>query len=1097
MTDDAFSRMKGLTETKEPVFRVSKIAEEKKMQPEDRLALMTDTSEYKWQTETDHSQFADKLAGLKATADIHVPAAEEETEMYAPVSSTKSMSASKRRSKAHMAGSALQVKERNAVRLEEAGRKWEKTREKSVKKVLSRFVGNRCSLGVDEMKSLSCFFQAGADDDNFAMVLRYCNGKRQALSVTGVMRNVFQKFMELDIGGLDLSTDETFSKCAARLEDISEKSNAIEFLIRDNPGFWDSLTDEQKELFRFKLAQTTLIRDYYFCRKDLITHPYYRSHYNSEIGTYTDGGVSDESVIASKIGLVQMLGIRLKKGPDASETDIAARIKSLDKEKEWRTQLGLYYGVQREDTAFNTGMGASMGFFMKIASWAMRKKRTTDHGASRYRECAAKLSMLPDDFREMEKRGPMTQWKRGDAGTPAIDLASLYVDPHKDALRQLHSAAPADAADALYSTALESMGNYLKVQGIVNRDTTEMEMAFIDTFIQSSKKWIEDYSKKSDTEKTALAAKYQALSQMLTKVETLAGGTLKADLHDDAQFAYIDSHTEGLVEDTTFMPNLEESNIAQIPLFLHTPGINDVKQSTIGDCWLMSAMTTLVKTNPQAITGMFQDMGDGNVIVRLYTAYSQDGKRVSQHADLAQPGITFQPEYFKLKKQYETGDGNAADCVWPQLLEKAYAVAGYAGTGKAKVKDGKIGNVAWELTNGMAATALMHMTGKPVENYYPELTDADTTILMKDIGVCYSLFAGIPRMLKDMYLTSLRAAKVPDASSMKLQIEMKSEGYTGKLENKFTECGAGLKAAGMSEDDIKTLLGSIAVKMGLTMTVDAADDGGMKVHFAKMGSIYGQRIMQNLDAMKNGTPITHDFIETEFFTEGRIDESLKELVSNAEQGLAIKEQLMAEGKSEAEAETDAKAATEMSLNQAVWMNFGDAQKNPDGIRDAMKKQAAEITAIRQMNDVTEEDGKSIDALFAEALMSRNPGKYCAGAMRFITKCSETFKAKGAVSVCIGHFLSAIDTKLVGDTWYVLIKDPFNIYNMEYHKSEDGASEVKTEEGFKKVLDVSYNTASRELVGTDEEVRLGGFRGISWWKLEDLYPMINIYVPFKG
>ncbi len=80
-------------------------------------------------------------------------------------------------------------------------------------------------------------------------------------------------------------------------------------------------------------------------------------------------------------------------------------------------------------------------------------------------------------------------------------------------------------------------------------------------------------------------------------------------------------------------------------------------------------MTSFVKARPQGVLDMFQDLGDGNVMVRLFEGYDARGKRISTNEEwLNTQNITMKPMYVKLRKHYETGDGNANDCVWPLSL---------------------------------------------------------------------------------------------------------------------------------------------------------------------------------------------------------------------------------------------------------------------------------------------------------------------------------------------------------------------------------------------------------------------------------------------
>ncbi|MCR5487296.1 MAG: hypothetical protein K6F35_07165 [Lachnospiraceae bacterium] len=106
---------------------------------------------------------------------------------------------------------------------------------------------------------------------------------------------------------------------------------------------------------------------------------------------------------------------------------------------------------------------------------------------------------------------------------------------------------------------------------------------------------------------------------------------------------------------------------ADTPLFPHEPCMENVCQGLLGDCYAMAAMASLVERKPEAIKEMMKDNGNGTVTVRLYNT-----KR--------------EPVYITVKKSVpvdpsiedDNKDYYARNCLWIQMIEKAFAASGIA-----------------------------------------------------------------------------------------------------------------------------------------------------------------------------------------------------------------------------------------------------------------------------------------------------------------------------------------------------------------------------------------------------------------------------------
>ncbi|WP_018264876.1 C2 family cysteine protease [Methylosinus sp. LW4] len=124
-------------------------------------------------------------------------------------------------------------------------------------------------------------------------------------------------------------------------------------------------------------------------------------------------------------------------------------------------------------------------------------------------------------------------------------------------------------------------------------------------------------------------------------------------------------------------------------LFPSPPSAYDVRQGGIGDCWLLSALISILElpNGPDLIERSMKDVGLGSVVVRLYKG-----------------GV---PHYVKISKSVVSGLG-AHSFVWVKLIEKAAAAlhgsSSYENLGKGGVNADK----AFGMLLGAQATAILN-----------------------------------------------------------------------------------------------------------------------------------------------------------------------------------------------------------------------------------------------------------------------------------------------------------------------------------------------------------------------------------------------------
>ncbi len=437
--------------------------------------------------------------------------------------------------------------------------------------------------------------------------------------------------------------------------------------------------------------------------------------------------------------------LEAQKEAELRELEIRTRVQNAVG-REWIASARKGEAVKH--TRFTDYIGNGLGKPLQFFSWLLRNKRSMKHGEACYQQSREVYQRTLATMQDQQSI--LNDWGRGDGEyAPKVELRKYFSSPLKNTIKDmLRDANEArgnyDFADESFAHAIEAMNCYCRIEGIVNTDTTEMEMAFLDTFQKQAAIYMENH------EGIGQAPEIQSAMHLLYNFQDQLDQNLRGTLKDtmsEEEYQLIRENTVAYIEDTTYSSNIEESNIQDIPLFLHEPNINDVRQSTIGDCWLVSAIGSVVKTNPEFIRSMFQDMGNGDVIVRLFSAVDAQGNNVSYKEDLWNKGVHFQPAYFKVRKHYETGYGNASDCPWVQLLEKAYALGGYNTRNVMEVRGNKLYNVSDELTMGQIDQAVAHLTGhlpEGVDYKKREIVPGDELDL--DLDVCRGMLAGLEEM---------------------------------------------------------------------------------------------------------------------------------------------------------------------------------------------------------------------------------------------------------------------------------------------------------------------------------------------------------------
>lgn len=714
-------------------------------------------------------------------------------------------------------------------------------------------------------------------------------------------------------------------------------------------------------------------------------------------------------------------------------------------------------------SAFNPAVALQREFHKKASrltrffGWVFGRKRTDSHGAKNYEAAKQGLQKFPREYENFGEEGKQHLLSHGDGeSAPVVELEKYFPDPMKlklaEEYKQIVSLMQGGANQEIAAnlrdgiaypqelvTAVEALGCYTRVRGIVNRDTVEMEYAFLDKF----KKCVEQLMQAGPAVMNAHGQLVSLLMKNYQGLLTSTNGNLLSKMTKEEIEAVKDLKavytTKALYGDSA------ESNVKEMPLFPHEPNLNDIKQGYLGNCFMLGSVQAVVKENPQAIRDMFYDLGNGEVLVRLYASYGMVRNENGQDSHYTRMDATdnlgseIRPVYIKVKKHYETGENGSCDCLWMQLLEKAYAAAGFNKQAIKIDEKGEMSDVDFELTGGRATDAFFHLTGKRVVAVLKdsrELSKKTEQELMEREALkeyrMRAMFRQIP--------LRLHAALYEKVSV--LYTKERDETDPKWLQNELCAILREIDAAQnrMIEADL------------LPEVMQAIQKGKIKPEEAQaLQKVLGKRYAIRVDAFA---------------------------------------QVIASNIQKSDEEVTFRKLTDIKQLDETIAALKTALQRDDVTAEQLEEIIKEKKTYYQPREgnVLSEDETDIMKKSLKTVTEYNPqGRYTMEEMRMLHAWKQEFK-KGRVvpaSFFNSHFMTLLDVKSHNGKWFVLIRDPFNIYYNSYRTEQDGT--VKTHEvRFQEAL--MKHSATRNLQGEQTM----GFNGTSWWELKDVVQGIDEY-----
>lgn len=240
---------------------------------------------------------------------------------------------------------------------------------------------------------------------------------------------------------------------------------------------------------------------------------------------------------------------------------------------------------------------------------------------------------------------------------------------------------------ATHSTTVGNVENVRRELYEVEK-SVKAESKKISNLAKNVQKYISELETKSaemqgEKEETLIAIRQIMAQNIRLLIEEQINGYLP-EVPDDAH------HIKAKDKDIVTAERDSFINHRDMPLFPHDPSPSDIKQGYLGDCYMVSVLANIAKTDPDKIKEAVRDNGDGTVTVRLFQ--STVPKYQDYFATDAKPPSQMEPFYVTVDKTVPSYTA-ARNCLWAAMIEKAVVASGlsvskrYSGTYARPVPD--------------------------------------------------------------------------------------------------------------------------------------------------------------------------------------------------------------------------------------------------------------------------------------------------------------------------------------------------------------------------------------------------------------------------
>ncbi len=204
------------------------------------------------------------------------------------------LSEEERKKQMQKSGTELCQKRKNAEALEAEEKK---RSDKQTVRANAASERARIRLSDPDLKAISRFMNGNSKKDA-ALLTQYKSGGANRATA---LKEMIRRFMKIDPEGIDITSEKNIAANAEKLENLSEKLYAIQYLITMSPQTYMSLDEAFRDRFEIRYGKAKTVAAYYRLKKHVMKNEYYRTHLNKEIGRKPEEGADPEQKLLSEL----------------------------------------------------------------------------------------------------------------------------------------------------------------------------------------------------------------------------------------------------------------------------------------------------------------------------------------------------------------------------------------------------------------------------------------------------------------------------------------------------------------------------------------------------------------------------------------------------------------------------------------------------------------------------------------------------------------------------------------------------------------------------------------------------------------------------